>query len=231
MFTGIIQAIGELRSMQTHHGGDVEMAIAAPGLDLGGVALGDSIAVSGCCLTVTRIEGDVFAADVSVETLEVTTLGQWRIGQPVNLEKALCAGQPLGGHYVTGHVDGIATVVATEAQARSLRAWFEVPAALARYIARKGSVCIDGISLTVNEVDGARFCVNLIPHTLQVTSLGRMLGRMSNQTPGQAPEQASDQMLSRASGRLSGGTDDGIARVNLEVDIIARYVERLAAPL
>lgn len=207
MFTGIIQAIGELRSMQTHQGGDVEMLIGAPGLDLGDVALGDSIAVSGCCLTVTRLEGDAFAADVSVETLEVTTLGQWRIGQPVNLEKALCAGQPLGGHYVTGHVDGIASVVASEAQARSLRVWFEVPAALARYIARKGSVCIDGISLTVNEVEGARFCVNLIPHTLEVTSLGQALGRFSD------------------------GAGDGNTRVNLEVDIIARYVERLATPL
>lgn len=207
MFTGIIQAIGELRSMQTHQGGDVEMLIGAPGLDLGDVALGDSIAVSGCCLTVTRLEGDAFAADVSVETLEVTTLGQWRIGQPVNLEKALCAGQPLGGHYVTGHVDGIASVVDSEAQARSLRVWFEVPAALARYIARKGSVCIDGISLTVNEVEGARFCVNLIPHTLEVTSLGQALGRFSD------------------------GAGDGNTRVNLEVDIIARYVERLATPL
>jgi riboflavin synthase len=206
MFTGIIQAVGELRSMRTHEG-DVEMVIAAPGLDLSNVALGDSIAVSGCCLTVTRIEGDAFAADVSVETLDVTTLGQWRIGQPVNLEKALCAGQPLGGHYVTGHVDGIATVVATEAQARSLRVWFEVPAALARYVARKGSVCIDGISLTVNEVDGARFCVNLIPHTLEVTSLGQALSR------------------------VSGSANDGTTRVNLEVDIIARYVERLANPL
>jgi len=210
MFTGIIQAVGELRAMRTHEG-DVEMVIAASGLDLSNVALGDSIAVSGCCLTVTRIEGDAFAADVSVETLDVTTLGQWRIGQPVNLEKALCAGQPLGGHYVTGHVDGIATVVATEAQARSLRVWFEVPAALARYVARKGSVCIDGISLTVNEVDGARFCVNLIPHTLEVTSLGQALG----------------QVLSRA----SGSANDGTTRVNLEVDIIARYVERLANPL
>lgn len=206
MFTGIIQAVGELRSMRTHEG-DVEMVIAAPGLDLSNVALGDSIAVSGCCLTVTRIEGDAFAADVSVETLDVTTLGQWRIGQPVNLEKALCAGQPLGGHYVTGHVDGIATVVATEAQARSLRVWFEVPAALARYVARKGSVCIDGISLTVNEVDGARFCVNLIPHTLEVTSLGQALGQ------------------------VSGSANNGTTRVNLEVDIIARYVERLANPL
>jgi len=206
MFTGIIQAVGELRAMRTHEG-DVEMVIAASGLDLSNVALGDSIAVSGCCLTVTRIEGDAFAADVSVETLDVTTLGQWRIGQPVNLEKALCAGQPLGGHYVTGHVDGIATVVATEAQARSLRVWFEVPAALARYVARKGSVCIDGISLTVNEVDGARFCVNLIPHTLEVTSLGQALGQ------------------------VSGSANNGTTRVNLEVDIIARYVERLANPL
>jgi riboflavin synthase len=197
MFTGIVQTIGELRSL-TPRGGDVELRIAAPGLDLGSVAIGDSISCSGCCLTVTQKHGDEFTADASLETLNVTTLGQWRAGQKINLEKALSAGQPLGGHYVTGHVDGIARLVAMNADARSIRMQFEVPAAFARYIARKGSVCIDGVSLTVNEVDGVRFSVNLIPHTLEVTTLGAVR--------------------------------EG-AQVNFEVDIIARYLERLAHPL
>jgi riboflavin synthase len=196
MFTGIVQSIGEVSSV-TPRGGDVELLIAAPGLDLTTVAMGDSISCSGCCLTVTRIEGVSFAADVSLETLNVTTLGQWCAGQKLNLEKALCAGQPLGGHYVTGHVDGIATVVERVNDARSIRVRFAVPAPLARYIARKGSVCIDGVSLTVNEVEGAAFSVNLIPHTLEVTTLGE----------------------------CQAGT-----RVNLEVDIIARYLERLNTP-
>ena len=196
MFTGIIQSVGEVRLI-TPRGGDVEMLIGAPRLDLATVAIGDSISCSGCCLTVTRIEGEAFAADVSIETLNVTTLGQWRAGQRLNLEKALYAGQPLGGHYVTGHVDGVATVVDRVNDARSIRVQFEAPAALARYIARKGSVCLDGVSLTVNEVDAARFAVNLIPHTLEVTTLDE----------------------------YRAGT-----RLNLEVDIIARYLERLNAP-
>ena len=197
MFTGIVQSVGEVRAV-TSRGGDVELLIGAPGLDLQSVAIGDSISCSGCCLTVTRIEGDAFAADASLETLTVTTLGQWAVGQQLNLEKALCAGQPLGGHYVTGHVDGIAKVVERVNDARSIRVQFEAPAPLARYIARKGSVCIDGVSLTVNDVDGARFSVNLIPHTLEVTTLNA----------------------------YRAGT-----RVNLEVDIIARYLERLNAPV
>ena len=197
MFTGIVQSIGELRSL-TPRGGDVELRIAAPGLGLGSVAIGDSISCSGCCLTVTQLHGDEFTADASIETLNVTTLGQWRAGQRINLEKALNAGQPLGGHYVTGHVDGVARLVTLAADARSVRMQFEVPTAFARYIARKGSVCIDGVSLTVNEVDGPRFAVNLIPHTLEVTTLGAYR--------------------------------EG-AQVNVEVDIIARYLERLANPL
>ncbi len=194
MFTGIVQAIGEVRAI-TRRGGDVELLIGGAGLSLEGVAIGDSISVAGCCLTVTRLAPDAFAADASLETLQVTTLGGWRPGQRVNLEKALRAGDALGGHYVTGHVDGIATVVATAADARSLRIDFEVPGTLARYIARKGSVCIDGVSLTVNDVAQNRFGVNLIPHTLEVTTLGAC----------QAGTQA-----------------------NVEVDIIARYLERLA---
>lgn len=197
MFTGIVQSIGAVRAV-TPRGGDVELLIDAPGLDLQSVAIGDSISCSGCCLTVTRLVGDAFAADASIETLNVTTLGQWRAGQRLNLEKALCAGQPLGGHYVTGHVDGMASVVDRINDARSIRVQFEAPSQLARYIARKGSVCIDGVSLTVNDVEGPRFSVNLIPHTLEVTTLNE----------------------------YRAGT-----RVNLEVDIIARYLERLNAPV
>lgn len=195
MFTGIVQATGEVRAI-TPKAGDVEIVIAAPGLELRSVAIGDSISVNGCCLTATRIEADTFAADASRETLNVTTLGRWQPGRRVNLEKALTAGQPLGGHYVTGHVDGIATVAALEAEARSTRMSFEVPAALARYIAKKGSICIDGVSLTVNEVGPTSFGVNLIPHTMAVTVL-------------------EDYQI---------GTP-----VNVEVDIIARYLERLTS--
>jgi riboflavin synthase len=194
MFTGIVQAIGEVRSI-VPHAADVELLIGARGLDLQSVAIGDSICVSGCCLTVTRLVGDAFAVDASLENLNVTTLGEWRAGQRVNLEKALCAGQPLGGHYVTGHVDGVGRVARTHEDGRSLRIELEVPQPLARYVARKGSICVDGVSLTVNEVEGTCFGVNLIPHTLQVTTLAAC-----------RPE----------------------TRVNLEVDIIARYLERLA---
>ena len=193
MFTGIIQAVGHVARI-VDKGGDVELVIAAGGLALDEVAIGDSIAVSGCCLTVTSKDRDSFCADVSRETLAVTTLASWRAEHRVNLEKALCAGQPLGGHYVTGHVDGIATVVDRVNDARSIRVQFEAPAPLARYIARKGSVCIDGVSLTVNDVDGPRFSVNLIPHTLEVTTLDD----------------------------YRAGT-----RVNLEVDLLAKYVEKL----
>jgi riboflavin synthase len=193
MFTGIVQAIGEVRTI-TPRGGDVEFVFATGALSLDGVAIGDSISVSGCCLTVTRLTPDSFAADASLETLQVTTLGRWQAGQRVNLEKALRAGDPLGGHYVTGHVDGIAAVVGSASDARSLRVDFEVPAMLARYVARKGSVCIDGVSLTVNDAAENRFGVNLIPHTLEVTTLGAC-------RPG--------------------------TQVNVEVDIIARYVERM----
>ncbi len=193
MFTGIVQAVGSVVALAPR-GGDVELLIDAAGLGLQGVALGDSIAVAGACLTVTRLEGECFAADVSNETLACTTLGDLVSGSPVNLEKALRAGDALGGHYVTGHVDGLARVVSAHDDARSLRLVFEVPEALARYIAAKGSVTLEGVSLTVNEVDGLCFGVNLIPHTREVTTLGQL-------APG--------------------------ARVNLEIDIIARYLERL----
>lgn len=193
MFTGIVQCVGELRAISPR-AGDVEMVIAAPGVVLEGAALGDSIAVNGCCLTVTRLGAGDFAADVSNETLSITTLGSWQPGTRVNLEPALRAGQALGGHYVTGHVDGVATISRLEPDARSTRMWLELPPPLAHYVARKGSICIDGVSLTVNEVGPTHAAVNLIPHTLQVTILGE----------------------------YRAGT-----RVNLEVDIIARYLERL----
>jgi riboflavin synthase len=193
MFTGIVQAVGKIAAMAPK-GGDVELLIDASGLSLEGVALGDSIAVAGACLTVTRLDGSRFAADVSNETLACTTLGRRAVGSAVNLEKALRAGDALGGHYVTGHVDGLATLVSAHDDARSMRLTFEVPDALARYIAAKGSATIEGVSLTVNEVEGRRFGVNLIPHTREVTTLGAL---------------------------AVGDT------VNLEIDIIARYVERL----
>lgn len=193
MFTGIVQAVGTVVAL-TPRGGDVELVVDTGALGLTGAALGDSIAVAGACLTVTRIDGPRFAADVSNETLAKTTLGRLRAGSRVNLEKALTAGQALGGHYVTGHVDGVGRVVGTHDDGRSWRVTFELPAELARYAAQKGSVTIEGVSLTVNEVEGTRFGVNLIPHTREVTTLGE----------------------------LAAG-----AAVNVEVDIIARYVERL----
>jgi riboflavin synthase len=195
MFTGIVQGVGRIRAVDPR-GGDVAMWIETGGVALDGVEIGGSIAVNGCCLTAIELEPHAFRADLSRETLSLTTAGEWGSGTSVNLEKALTAGQPLGGHYVTGHVDGVGRVVARHDDARSVRVEFEVPTGLARYIARKGSVTVDGVSLTVNGVSGNRFDVNLVPHTLEVTVLG-----------GYRP-----------------GT-----RVNLEVDIIARYLERLLA--
>lgn len=195
MFTGIVQSVGIVREVEPRDG-DVTIVVATPGLSLETAALGDSIAVNGVCLTATRLEPGAFAADVSRETLAMTTLGDWSAGTRVNLEQALKAGQPLGGHYVTGHVDGVGRVISRQEDARSVRVEFELPAQLARYVARKGSVCIDGVSLTVNAVSAARFDVNLVPHTLEVTILGQ----------------------------YRAGT-----AVNVEVDIIARYLERLLA--
>ncbi len=195
MFTGIVQDVGRVHALEPR-GGDTLLTIAVEHLDLGRIAVGDSICVQGCCLTATVVHGKTFQADLSRETLALTTLGELRPGSRVNLEPSLRAGDPLGGHLVSGHVDGVARVTARAGDARSLRLTIEVPAELARYIARKGSVAVDGVSLTINDVEGASFGVNLIPHTLAVTTLG--------------------------------GLEAG-ARVNLEVDPIARYIERLMA--
>ncbi len=195
MFTGIVQAIAQIHRLQPS-GGDLRLSIRCPRGFLDGVAVGDSIAVEGVCLTVTGRDGRGFTADVSRETLALTTLGDLAANAAVNLEKALALGQPLGGHLVSGHVDGQGRLRSRREDARSVRFEFEAPAALARYIARKGSVCVNGVSLTVNEVNGRRFGVNLVPHTLAVTTLGRL-------APG--------------------------AAVNLEVDLVARYLERLLA--
>ena len=196
MFTGLVEAMGTVVAV-TPKGGDVEVTIDAGALALGDTAIGASISVGGACLTITRIAGSRFSADLSRETLTHTTLGAIASGHRVNLERPLLAGQPLGGHYVTGHVDGIGRVTERAKEARSIRLTIELPAALARYVAAKGSVAIDGVSLTVNEVNGARFGVNLIPHTSLVTTLGAL-------KPGD--------------------------QVNIEVDIIARYLESLLGP-
>ncbi|MGB1580682.1 MAG: riboflavin synthase [Nevskiales bacterium] len=193
MFTGIIQAVGQLESCEPRHG-DLRLWIHSAALSLDNVALGDSIAVNGICLTVAEKDESLFAADLSRETLELTTAGAWQIGDALNLEPALTLQQPLGGHLVSGHVDGLATVSSMAEDARSLRMGFSVPKTLAHYIARKGSVTINGVSLTVNNVNGNDFDVNLVPHTLQETNLGKL---------------------------------EAGSQVNLEVDLLARYLERL----
>ena len=195
MFTGIVQDMGRIVALEPR-AGDVRVRVAVDRLPLDAVRTGDSIAVSGVCLTVVEHDARGFAADVSNETLSLTTLGDLAPGSHVNLEPALRAGDPLGGHLVSGHVDGVGRVVSLAQDARSWRIRFETPPDLARYVARKGSIAIDGVSLTVNEVEGREFGINIIPHTWQVTTIG-----------GYAP------------GR----------RVNLEIDPIARYVERLLA--
>ena len=192
MFTGIVQEIGSIRGIEGTR--DRRMEIAYTKIDGARLALGDSICVDGVCLTVAERNAGSFLADVSVETLNVTTLGAKQPGARVNLEPALRAGDSLGGHWVSGHVDGIAEVLSTADDARSRRVELAAPRELARYIARKGSVTLDGVSLTVNAVDGVNFSINLIPHTLQVTTLGS---------------------LARG------------AKLNLEIDLLARYVERL----
>ena len=193
MFTGIIQAIGTVARLE-QRGGDVRLRINTGKLALEGVNLGDSIAANGVCLTAIELPGDGFAADVSRETLSLTTLGGLRAGSPVNLEKALTLSTPLGGHLVSGHVDGLGRVLERQDDARSVRLRIEAPEDLARYIAPKGSICVDGTSLTVNDVVGRVFGLNIVPHTLQETI-------------------------------IDGYQAD--TAVNLEVDLIARYLERL----
>ena len=193
MFTGIVQATGRVAALQPR-GGDLRLRVAAPALDLAAVAPGDSIATNGVCLTVTELESDGYWADVSRESIARTTLGELRVGDPLNLELALTPASRLGGHLVTGHVDGVGEIVARSPVGRSARLRVRAPAELARYLAAKGSICLDGISLTVNDVDGPEFDLNIVPHTLTGTTLDEA-------RPGR--------------------------RVNLEVDLIARYVERL----
>lgn len=193
MFTGIIQAVGTVSAIEQTTG-DVRLGINTGKLDLSDVALGDSIAVNGVCLTAVELTGRGFVADVSRETLSLTSLGQLQPGSQVNLEKALTLASRLGGHLVSGHVDGLGKVIERHDDARSVRFTIEAPAELAKYIVHKGSITVDGVSLTVNAVDGARFELNIVPHTLQETVMG-----------GYRP-----------------GTG-----VNLEVDLIGRYVERL----
>jgi riboflavin synthase len=193
MFTGIIQALGKVQEL-SRHGTEARLRIATGKLDLGAVSVGDSIAVSGVCLTAVALHKEGFSADVSAETLGCTTLAAMQVGDRVNLEKALTLATPLGGHLVSGHVDGVAEVKMRAQAGQSVRYVVEVPRSLAKYIAAKGSVCVDGVSLTVNSVQGRAFEVNIVPHTLQETTLGAL------------------------------AVGD---RVNVEVDLMARYAERL----
>ncbi len=180
MFTGLIVAVGSIVDTK-RVGGDLRLRIAAADLPLASFAEGESIAVSGVCLTAIELDSEGFSADVSGETLATTTLGEWQVGDRVNLEPSLALGDRLGGHLVTGHVDGLATIAAQETDARSTRLTLTVPAALGRYIARKGSVALDGISLTVNDVTATTFEVNIIPHTWAQTNLsGVKLGQSVN---------------------------------------------------
>jgi riboflavin synthase len=193
MFTGIVEAVGRIAALE-QRGADARLQVDAAGLGLADVKPGDSIAVSGVCLTVVQLSGKLFAADVSAETLARTTLGELVPGCAVNLEKALLPTTRLGGHLVSGHVDGVATVRARSDSGGAIGFQIEAPRELAKYIAEKGSVCVDGVSLTVNGVRGALFDLTIIPHTAGVTTLGEF-------EPGR--------------------------KLNLEVDLLARYLERL----
>jgi riboflavin synthase len=196
VFTGIVKDVGRVQAREPR-GGDLRLVIACHQLDLRAVRVGDSLCVQGCCLTAVELNGRNFAADVSRETLALTTLGDLEPGARVNLEPALRAGDALGGHLVSGHIDGVARITAMESDARSRRLTIESPAALARYLAPKGSVAVDGVSLTINSVQGASFGVNIIPHTQSATTLGQL---------------------------------EVGARVNIEVDQVARYIYRLMLP-
>ena len=193
MFTGIVEACGEIAAVEKQTA-DSRLRISAGGLDMSDVKLGDSIAIDGVCLTVVKFDSTGFEMDVSAESLSKTTLGEFKVGRKANLEKAMQPSARLGGHIVSGHVDGLGSIESREKVGESLRFRVRVPDVLAKYIAVKGSVCIDGVSLTVNNVEGAVFEINIIPHTAEVTSIG-------------------DYQVGR--------------KVNIEVDIIARYLERL----
>jgi riboflavin synthase len=196
MFTGIVTALGTVRSIAPLGSGeDMRLAITAPWPDTASIAIGASIGCSGCCLTAIELGPDWFAADASAETLSKTTLGRWRAGTQVNLERSLRLGDELGGHLVSGHVDGVAEALSADPEHGSTRWIFRVPPALSRFIAAKGSIAVDGVSLTVNEVTADTFGVNIIPHTATVTGFGSL-------RPGGA--------------------------VNIEIDMLARYVARLA---
>ena len=195
MFTGIIKAKGSITALE-RRGGDVRLSVRSEELPFRSYEIGESIAVNGVCLTAVALREDGFDTDVSVETLDVTSLGSLAVGSAVNLEPSLSLGDRLGGHLVSGHVDCLGTVTSVESDARSIRLAIEIPAEYARYVARKGSVTVDGVSLTVNEVMGNVFEVNIIPHTAEVTIIG---------------------------GYTAG------SRVNIEVDLLARYLERLLA--
>jgi len=196
MFTGLIEGVGTLSAREDRQG-DARIRVQAGTLPFAGVALGESIAVNGACMTVVEFDADSFAFDASNESLALTTLGRLPVGAAVNLERALRADARLGGHLVSGHVDGIGTVLGITPDARAQRWRFAAPTALMKYIARKGSICVDGVSLTVNAVEGAAFEVALVPHTVAHTAF--------------------------ASTRVGDA-------VNLEIDLIARYVERLLHP-
>ncbi|HZF98167.1 MAG TPA: riboflavin synthase [Pseudoxanthomonas sp.] len=195
MFTGIIEGVGRLQSSEPR-GGDVRLRVEVGALPFDDVRLGESIAVNGVCLTVVEFDAGSFQADASNETLALTTLGGLKAGAALNLERAMRPSDRLGGHLVSGHVDGLGTVESIRADARAQRWRFAAPSALLRYIARKGSICVDGVSLTVNDADAAGFEVALIPHTVSRTAFA--------------------------------ATAVGDA-VNLEIDLVARYVERLLA--
>ena len=193
MFTGIIKARGTISAIR-REGGDVRLTIQSRGLSWSDYEIGESIAVNGVCLTAVALHDDGFDTDVSVETLDVTGLGQLVVGSPVNLEPAISLGERLGGHLVSGHVDCTGTIKSRAADARSIRLVIEIPAAYSRYLAKKGSVCVDGVSLTINEVSVNSFEVNIIPHTAEITIIDDY-----------------------AVGTV----------VNVEVDLLARYIERL----
>lgn len=193
MFTGIIEAKGTIKSIN-NKGNDIRLVVSTNSLDMSDVKLGDSIATNGVCLTVVDMSAEYYVADVSKETIKLTGFAHYKAGSVVNLEKAMRADTRFGGHIVSGHVDGVGEVISVTNHTRYVEVWVKAPNDLAKYIAHKGSITVDGVSLTVNEVSGAKFMLWLIPHTLQETTIG--------------------------------GYKSGTA-VNLEVDLVARYLERL----